>query len=105
MIKDISSSAAALIDGGWKPEDKQQLIKEYDLTAEEAEQLADEMRRMIENKIEKKYRIKEEYWHLWGSGVGIYDSPVVDLDEIKRLAKEWDADIDELMKQVEEVEE
>ena len=53
--------------------------------------------------MEKKYRIKEEYWYLWGSGVGVYDSPIVDLNEIKHLAKEWDTDIDELMEQVEEV--
>jgi hypothetical protein len=39
MIKDVSSSAAALYDGGWRAEDRDQLIKEYDLTAEEADEI------------------------------------------------------------------
>jgi hypothetical protein len=36
MLKDIESSAAALFEGGWRAE-KEQLIIEYNLTAEEAE--------------------------------------------------------------------
>lgn len=39
MIADFYSSAAALYDGGWRAEDKEQLIKEYDLTEEEAERI------------------------------------------------------------------
>ena len=32
-------SAASLYDGGWRAEDRDQLISEYDLTAEEADEL------------------------------------------------------------------
>lgn len=39
MMTDFTSSAAALFDGGWRSEDKQELIQEYELTAEEAETL------------------------------------------------------------------
>lgn len=41
MFKDISSSAAALYDGGWRAEDRDQLISEYDLTEDEADQLCE----------------------------------------------------------------
>lgn len=34
---DIETSAAALYDGGWRATDKEQLIKEYELTEAEAE--------------------------------------------------------------------
>lgn len=39
MIKDFESSAAALYDGGWRAEDKEELMQEYDLTEEEAEKI------------------------------------------------------------------
>lgn len=55
------------------------------------------------SEMEKKYRIKPEFWHLWGDGVGVYDSDVVTMSEIKNLAREWDRDVEELMEQVEEV--
>lgn len=39
-------SAASLYDGGWRAADIDQLMLEYDLTAEEAEQLAEELMEM-----------------------------------------------------------
>jgi hypothetical protein len=39
MLKDISSSAAALYDGGWRSADAEQLRAEYDLTEEETQEL------------------------------------------------------------------
>ena len=39
MITDFYSSASALYDGGWGAEDKEKLIKEYNLTEEEAERI------------------------------------------------------------------
>ena len=39
MMTDFTSSAAALYDGGWRSEDKNDLIQEYDITEEEAETL------------------------------------------------------------------
>ena len=37
MFKGFSGSAAALYDGGWRAEDRDQLIAEYDLTDEDAD--------------------------------------------------------------------
>lgn len=39
MIKDMTSSVAALYDGGWRCTDYDELIAEYDLTDEEARTL------------------------------------------------------------------
>lgn len=41
MINDYEASAAALYDGGWRAEDREQLIYEYDLTAEEADKICE----------------------------------------------------------------
>jgi len=51
-MKDISSSAAALYDGGWRASDKDQLIKEYQLTEDEAEKVCEELKK-YENKKEQ----------------------------------------------------
>lgn len=40
---DYSTSAAFLYSGGWRAKDKEQLIDEYDLTEEEAEELVREL--------------------------------------------------------------
>lgn len=40
-ISDITTSAAALYDGGWRAEDRDQLITEYDLTPEDAEAICE----------------------------------------------------------------
>lgn len=45
-LQDISESAAALFEGGWRAEDKDQLISEYQLTEEEAEQICNELKEM-----------------------------------------------------------
>lgn len=39
MIKDVQSSAAALYDGGWRAADKDDLIEEYALTEQEAQEI------------------------------------------------------------------
>lgn len=41
MIKDYEASAAALYDGGWKAEDRDQLIEEYELADEEADKICE----------------------------------------------------------------
>lgn len=43
-------SAAALLDGGWKPEDKDELMKEYDLSEDEAQELVEEMEELLEER-------------------------------------------------------
>lgn len=40
-ISDIATSAAALYDGGWRAEDRDQLIAEYDLTADDADAICE----------------------------------------------------------------
>ena len=35
-MKDAWGAAASLFDGGWRDEDREELISEYDLTEEEA---------------------------------------------------------------------
>ena len=49
----------------------------------------------------KTYIIKEEYWSLWGSDVN--ENTIVTLEEIKRLVDLWNTNVDELLKQVEEI--
>ena len=39
MTMNNQHSAASLYDGGWRAEDRDQLISEYDLTAEEADEM------------------------------------------------------------------
>ena len=40
-MKDYESAAAALYDGGWRVEDRDQLKVEYDLSDEDVERIAD----------------------------------------------------------------
>lgn len=43
-ISDIATSAAALYDGGWRAEDRDQLITEYVLTLEDAEAICEALK-------------------------------------------------------------
>lgn len=45
-IRDIETSAAALYDGGWRAEDIDAMISEYDMTREDAEMIAQELEAM-----------------------------------------------------------
>ncbi len=40
-MKDYESMAAALYDGGWRAEDKDQLQAEYELTDDDVERIVD----------------------------------------------------------------
>jgi hypothetical protein len=46
VLKDISMSAAALYDGGWRSTDKEQMMDEYDLEEQEAEAICNELEKM-----------------------------------------------------------
>lgn len=48
MFTNVESSAAALLDGGWTPEDREELMSEYELTQDEADELCSEMERILE---------------------------------------------------------
>ena len=43
---DVETSAAFLYDGGWRAEDKGELMQEYELTAEEADRLCEELKKL-----------------------------------------------------------
>ena len=48
----------------------------------------------------KRYHVMPEFWSAWGEDVD--ENTIVDENEIKRLAREWDMTVDALMEQVEE---
>lgn len=47
-MTDYSTSAAALYDGGWRAEDKAQIIRKYQLTEEEADRLTEALAELEE---------------------------------------------------------
>lgn len=48
MRRDDWTSAAALYDGGWRAEDRDELVAEYNLSEEEADAICEDLRRMDE---------------------------------------------------------
>lgn len=49
-MRDYTATAASLYDGGWRAEDRDQLVSEYNLTTEDADnicKLLEEMEAMI----------------------------------------------------------
>lgn len=42
-MRDLEMSASALYDGGWRAEDKDELISEYQLTEQEADELVEKL--------------------------------------------------------------
>jgi len=44
MLQDIESSAAALYDGGWRAEDRDELIEEYELAEEDADAICEKLK-------------------------------------------------------------
>ena len=44
MLKDVSISAAALYDGGWRSTDAEELKTEYDLTDDEVRGIVDQLK-------------------------------------------------------------
>lgn len=51
-IEDIESSAAALYDGGWRAEDRDQMIEEYDLHPDDADEICEKLAEYEENENE-----------------------------------------------------
>lgn len=50
--------------------------------------------------VEKLYRVKPEFYHMWGPGVG--DMTLLTCQDILACSKVWDVDFEDLFKQVEE---
>lgn len=44
MIDDIESSAAALYDGGWRSDDREELIAEYQFSKDEADAICEKLK-------------------------------------------------------------
>ena len=61
MTMNNQYSAASLYDGGWRAEDRDRLIEEYDLTAEEADDLCRELAEYEEEATAKEF---EDYGRL-----------------------------------------
>jgi len=76
-ISDIESMAAALYDGGWRADERDQLISEYDLSEADAEaicaKLAEYDRRW--------YAVQTDDNDSWDNGS-------YDLDEAKQIARD-----------------
>lgn len=47
MLNTVHADAQALIDGGWKPEDYEEIREEYDLTEDETSEICQEMERIL----------------------------------------------------------
>ena len=45
-LRDFGFEAASLFDGGWRAEDHDDLMREYDLTDEEATKICEELAEM-----------------------------------------------------------
>ena len=45
-MRDYTSMVASLYDGGWRAEDRDQLVSEYNLTAEEAYEICEALKEM-----------------------------------------------------------
>lgn len=48
MRSETEYSAASLFDGGWRSKDREELIGFYDLEAEEADEICEELKRIEE---------------------------------------------------------
>ena len=48
-MMDYQESAAALYDGGWRAEDREQLISEYNLTEKEADEICEWLKEFEES--------------------------------------------------------
>lgn len=53
------------------------------------------------NFVDKTYRVKPEYWSLWGADTD--ENTVIAYSQMTRLAEEWEVPVDELLHQLEEI--
>lgn len=62
------------------------------------------IKRLIRNDIAKAetFTVKPEYIDLWSNDSEFAKNPVVTMEEIKRLAREWDKPVETLLEQVEQ---
>ena len=78
MTMNNQYSAASLYDGGWRAEDRDQLIDEYNLTEEEADDICEGLRE-IEDR--RWYAVQETRDDAWDYGSHDYEEAVNMLKE------------------------
>ncbi len=54
----ISDMAASLYSGGWRAEDKDQMIQEYDLTEQDAERIAKKLEEIAAEYVTNEYGVE-----------------------------------------------
>ena len=70
MLNTVHTDALALIDGGWKPEDYDEIREEYDLTEDEACEICAEMERILNigdegDEADRRYHEAMDAGELW----------------------------------------
>lgn len=67
MLTTINDDARALYDGGWRADDREDLIKEYELTEDDADSLCDALKKLEdENRVWYAVMVSED--DDWGTG-------------------------------------
>lgn len=70
MMSTVHMDAQSLIDGGWRPEDYEEIRKEYELTEDEACEICQEMERILNvedegDEADRKYHEAMDAGELW----------------------------------------
>ena len=70
MLNTVHMDAQSLIDGGWKPEDCEEIKREYELTEEETCEICQEMERILNvedegDEADRKYHEAMDAGELW----------------------------------------
>lgn len=70
MLNTVHMDAQSLIDGGWKPEDYEEIREEYGLTEDEACEICQEMERILNvedegDEADRKYHEAMDAGELW----------------------------------------
>lgn len=70
MLDTVHMDAQSLIDGGWRPEDYEEIRKEYELTEDEACEICQEMERILNvedegDEADRKYHEAMDAGELW----------------------------------------
>lgn len=94
-------SAAALFDGGWRADDREELIAEYGLTDEEADAICAELAGFD---APKKYRVKEEhvatfYGNADAATIEDYQTNGIPEEDLEQLTREW-GDLSDVLEEI-----
>lgn len=70
MLNTVHMDAQSLLDGGWKPDDYEEIREEYGLTEDEAYEICQEMERILNvedegDEADRKYHEAMDAGELW----------------------------------------